>query len=449
MAFARVSLRSRATLALGAVAFAISLGVAVGSYELTRTTLIDQRQRTAERQTYLNARSVRAALAGGQGDTAAAISRVQVGTRGVALLRVGSEWSSTSVSAGSADIPPSLLASLDEGEPARQRVRGPNGMAVAVGVPLPEIGAAYVELISLEDVEDTLARVRQGLMLAVLAAAVFGSLSGRWLATRILRPVHSTAEAANDIREGTLDRRLHGSEDPDLRPLVESFNGMVDALQERVAREARFASDVTHELRSPLATMDAALSVARRRVKDEAAIEALDVLGQQVARFEALIIDLLDIARAEAGAVRLTIDEVEPGVLAEGLLRATNRDAVELVVEETAGRALLDKRRVGQALTNLLDNADNYGGGATRVTVSGDEHHVRYVIDDDGPGVPEHEREYVFERFARGSSSDAPGAGLGLALVAEHARLHGGSVTVGESPTGGARFTLELQREVS
>lgn len=113
-------------------------------------------------------------------------------------------------------------------------------------------------------------------------------------------------------------------------------------------------------------------------------------------------------------------------------------------------RVEVDRRRFGQALINILDNADNYAGGATSITVTCTPATVRFEIDDDGPGVPEHERFHVFERFARGSTSEAPdagsGTGLGLSLVAEHVRLHKGTIAIDDAPGGGARFVIELPR---
>jgi two-component system sensor histidine kinase MtrB len=316
-----------------------------------------------------------------------------------------------------------------------------------VGVPLGGLDASYVEFVPLTEVDRTLQRVARGLLLAVAGATALGALVGRWLTGRVLRPVRRTAEAADGIREGALDRRLEAEHDADLEPLTRSFNAMVDSLQARIEREQRFASDVSHELRSPLATMDAALSVARRRVSEPAANAALDALEGEVARFRELIVDLLEIARSEAGVAELRLEEIDPTTLAESVLASTHRQSVQLIVEPTAPhRAQLDKRRLGQALVNLLDNADNYAGGAVRLVVAGDDDHVRFVVDDDGPGIPEHEREHVFGRFSRGANAEVAGTGLGLALVAEHVRRHGGTVSISDADHGGARFTIEIPR---
>jgi signal transduction histidine kinase len=108
----------------------------------------------------------------------------------------------------------------------------------------------------------------------------------------------------------------------------------------------------------------------------------------------------------------------------------------------------VDRRRFERMVANLLDNADRYGAGSVTVRSGQWAEAVQLHVDDDGPGIPPAERELIFDRFTRGSTAgSSPGTGLGLALVREHAKLHGGSVTVGASPDGGARFTLTLPRE--
>jgi len=200
-------------------------------------------------------------------------------------------------------------------------------------------------------------------------------------------------------------------------------------------------------MRSPLATMAAALSVTRRRVNDRAGLDALDVLEGEVDRFSELVADLLEISRAEAGVAEVHVEVVDPVVFAERVLTSTDHGQVRLEVECAPDvRVALDKRRIGQALTNLLENADNYAGGATVVRVGDTPDEVLISVEDAGPGIPDHQRSYVFERFARGDTVDAPGTGLGLALVQEHVRLHGGTVSVGDAPGGGACFTIRLPR---
>ena len=174
------------------------------------------------------------------------------------------------------------------------------------------------------------------------------------------------------------------------------------------------------------------------------------MLDDEVQRFTRLVLDLLEISRLEAGATELAFSTVGPEDLVRQVLVSSQRENVAIETESSApASVVLDQRRVSQVLTNLLDNADAYGGGAVAVVIAGTPDTVFFAVDDAGPGVPEHERGYVFERFARGETSEnAPGTGLGLALVDEHVRLHRGRVWVEDSPAGGARFVVALPRDL-
>ncbi|MGH8998712.1 MAG: sensor histidine kinase, partial [Acidimicrobiia bacterium] len=227
------------------------------------------------------------------------------------------------------------------------------------------------------------------------------------------------------------------------------FNDMVDTLEERINREARFASDVSHELRTPVAAIRAAANVVRRRLRSpDEAVAALDILESKIDGFNGLVTDLLEMSRLDAGVARLEREPVDLERFARSVLGG-GRANVPLGLDPTAPpRAALDSRRLGQMLTNLLENAEKYGGGATALVVSGGPGVIRFAVEDRGPGIPEHERHHIFERFVRGESSAQPGSkdgtGLGLSLVAEHARLHGGRVWVEDRAGGGSRFVIEL-----
>ena len=443
----RAPMRLRTMAAFGVIAFGVSTLVALVCFLVTRGTLVAQREEAAERQAFLNARAVRTALRTEDPAPLDALARVQTSPGGAGLLQIEGQWFGSAVGASGDDVPDALLAEAAAGSAARQRVERSGVPTVALATPLGEAAAVYVELVPIGAVAGTLSRLRQALALAVVAATALGILAGRAASGRLLRPVGRMAAAANAIRGGALDQRLAADGDADLEPLVDSFNGMVDELQTRIDREARFASDVSHEMRSPLATMAAALSVTRRRVSDRAGLDALDVLEGEVDRFSELVADLLEISRAEAGVAEVHVEVVDPVVFAERVLTSTDHGQVRLEVECAPDvRVALDKRRIGQALTNLLENADNYAGGATVVRVGDTPDEVLISVEDAGPGIPDHQRSYVFERFARGDTVDAPGTGLGLALVQEHVRLHGGTVSVGDAPGGGACFTIRLPR---
>jgi signal transduction histidine kinase len=304
--------------------------------------------------------------------------------------------------------------------------------------------------VPVRDLDSTLSLLARALAAAAVVMTGVGAILGRYASGRVLRPVRRMADTASVISAGALDQRLDAEGDSDLEPLVDAFNSMVAALHSRIEREARFASDVSHELRTPLATMAAALNVARRRRSGEAAENALEVLDAEVQRFTRLVVDLLEISRMEAGASELLLGSVNPAALVREVLESTQREAVQVEVEPGAPtRVMLDQRRISQVLRNLLDNADAYGGGAQRVLVAGTADTLLFAVDDGGPGIPAHERGYVFERFARGEAAgSAPGTGLGLALVVEHLRLHHGAVWVEDAPSGGARFVVAVPRDL-
>ena len=243
---------------------------------------------------------------------------------------------------------------------------------------------------------------------------------------------------------------------------------MVSALQERIDRDARFASDVSHELRSPLTTLNASIEVLLngRDELSERSGRALDLLNLDMRRFTQLVEDLLEISRFDAGAVRLELDTVALVPTVEAAVRIVSDGDVPVESDPELADVVIscDKRRLMRILANFLDNASKYADGATAVFVErSDGHHdsrpddplsqgpmIEIAVEDSGSGVPEAERTRIFDRFNRGDQGGARGTdlgvGLGLALAAEHARLQGGRVWVEDRHDGGqgSRFVLEL-----
>ncbi|HKN40160.1 MAG TPA: ATP-binding protein [Acidimicrobiia bacterium] len=446
----RLGLRARATVAFGCVALVLSATLATMAYELTRSYLIKQRQSTAIRQAYVNARLARSVLRTPDPDVPTILASLQTSSGSVAVLNYQDRWFAGKVGIGPNAVPASLRKAVLAGNVGRQRFTLDGEPQVAVGVPLPAVDAFYFEFSPMTELERSLSLLARALALGAAITALGGAAVGRYASSRVLRPLRGAATAASRISHGALDTRLDAKGDPDLTPLIASFNEMVDALQDRIVREARFASDVSHELRTPLAAIGSAVNIVRRRRHSpEEAAAALDVLEQQIESFQKLVLDLLEISRLESGTARLEREPIEPDRFARSVLASTGRPAVPLGVDPGAPQqAMVDPRRLSQMLVNLLDNADRYAGGPTALIVSGNDTVVRFAVEDRGPGVPEHERHHIFERFARGESSSQPGAGdgtgLGLSLVAEHARLHHGHVWVEERVGGGARFVVEL-----
>ena len=213
---------------------------------------------------------------------------------------------------------------------------------------------------------------------------------------------------------------------------------MLDRLQAAGTRQSAFVADAAHELRSPLAALRTTVEVVLAHPDAYAPAELAQDLHAEVLRLGRLVDDLLVLARLGAVPARRTV--LDLGALA----RAVARGRAGVVVTG-AGGGLGDEDGVRRVLGNLLDNAQRHAASAVHVAV--DDGQVQ--VDDDGPGVPEADRERVFERFTRlddARGRDAGGSGLGLSIARETAREAGGDVVLGQAPRGGARVVLTLPR---
>lgn len=451
-AFGALGLRARVTVAFALGALALSAVLSLATYTVVKTQLVAQQERAAASQTYLNARVLRDGLRGGA-SVGEVLTNLQTPDRGGVVLRREERWYANSVIVGRDTLPVALRDGVAAGGAATQRFKAGGESWVAVGVPIPRFEAQFFEVFSLNEVDRTLETLGYSLGAVAVVTALAGAAVGRWASGRVLRPLGGVSDAAAAIAGGQLDIRL-GARDRDLAPLAASFNHMVDALSERIDRDARFASDVSHELRSPLTTLSTAVEVleGRRGELSARGREALDLLGADVRRFQRMVEDLLEISRFDAGMAELDLQEVDLAELARHAVRGTG-ESVPVVVRG-GGQVVpaeVDKRRMERVIVNLITNARSYGGGATTIEVGEVEGAVRLEVVDHGPGVPLEERRQIFDRFFRGSAAGRRGAGsgsgLGLALVVEHVRLHGGRVWV-EDGNGarGARFIVEVPR---
>ena len=275
---------------------------------------------------------------------------------------------------------------------ATQRVDVNGTSELVVGVSLPGVQAEYFDVFSLEDLATELRSLGLVLLTVALVTTIAGAAVGRLAAGRVLLPLVSVSQAAETIAGGRLDTRLEAVGDADLATLASSFNRMADALQERIRHEARFTSDVSHELRSPLTTLSNALGVldSHRSDLDPRGRRALELLDIEVRRFQRMVDDLLEISRMDAGSAELLLDEVEVGELVRQAAASTGAGAVPVdVAPSTVGvRLLVDKRRIERVVANLVENAAQSAGGATRLAVEPAPGAVRIVVADHGPGVP-------------------------------------------------------------
>jgi signal transduction histidine kinase len=457
---AALGLRRRILLTFTLGSLLLSVFLATTTYGLTRSNVVSERVDTAISTSQRNAQGVERDLRSLPVDAEAArASLTRIGVQDY-LIWYADTWSGGGATFQDVDVPPPLVTRvIDEATSASQIVRLDEELSVVVGWDIPGIGA-YFEAFSLEEADSTLSSLQLSLLLAAAITTGLGILLGIFSARRAVRPVGTAAQAASAIAGGRLDTRLEATDDPDLRVLTDSFNDMAEALQQRVERDARFASDVSHELRSPLMTLSASVEVmeARRDELPERSQAALDLLSSDVARFQGLVEDLLEISRFDAGAIRLHMEELLAAEFVRQAVAVSSLPDTPVHVSERAELALIrgDRRRLARVIANLIDNARAYGGGEPEVSITvvdpDDEpmSHILIAVEDTGPGIPEEERDLVFERFARGGGAGrrtgSEGAGLGLSLVDEHVRMHGGRVWVEDRLDGqpGARFVIEL-----
>jgi two-component system, OmpR family, sensor histidine kinase MtrB len=440
-----LGLRGRVILGFAAGALLLSATLTLVTDVVSARYLIDQRERVASRQAVVNGLFVESRLTRDGADLSEALTAVRLGTGADAVLNSPTDSVSTAIGLTADELPPDLVAATQQGIPSIERYREGGTLLVAVGVPLDD-GYSYYEISDLSGLDTTVRTIVWAGVAAALLTTLLGAMLGWWAASRVLRPLNDVARAATRLAGGDLGARAPTTTDPDLTAISSSFNAMADTLAARIQRDAQFAADVSHELRSPLTTMTASASVleSRREQLPDVAQQAVDLLVADVARFAALLEDLLDLARDHE-----PFDPERQPVVDLADLAAFELEGREHVLSRRGDtRVRADARRMGRVIANLVQNADAHGGGVRDVMVERVGDAVRIAVSDAGPGVAPEDREAVFERFSRGSSTPSRGAsagtGLGLALVRDHVRAHGGACWYEDAAGGGACFVVEI-----
>lgn len=297
---------------------------------------------------------------------------------------------------------------------------------------------------------DRLASVDQAIRLGAL---VYGSIFVlatvlAWAAAgRILQPLRDLTETARAITDTDISQRIDVEGDDEIAELAGTFNAMLDRLDDAFASERRFIDDAGHELRTPITVIRGNLELMGDDPKDRE--ETVKVVTDELDRMSRIVDELLDLAKAEqpdfiqSGPIDL--DEF----IRELVGKATAFEERPWHVERAEpGQFHADRHRLNQAMMNLARNAVEHTPPGTPVHVGGEisDSAVLLWVRDEGPGIEEHDRQRIFERFSRAESSRTrtEGAGLGLAIVAAIAEAHGGTVKVDEPSEGGARFTLAV-----
>jgi two-component system, OmpR family, sensor histidine kinase MtrB len=319
---------------------------------------------------------------------------------------------------------PLISGAMAEGQVMSMRFRQAGVPYVAVGIHIRQ--GRYVEVTRLELLDSTLRFISGSLVLAILGSAVVSAAGGALLARRLLKPVRALADASRQLAAGDLSVRMAPSGDPDIEPISAAFNDMADSVRQRVERERRFGANVSHELMTPVAVMQATLDVVSANTHD-APDEQRSLVAhaaEHAERLGRLTSDLLELHRLEWDVVN-DPQEIDLASLVDDV-------AAELAMPvhvAASGPVIVtvDGRHLRRILANLLINARLHAGGVDRVSLR--ERSGRILIDgeDSGPGLPPTMRQQVFEPFVRGTTG-AAGSGLGLAIVAQHAAAIGGTV---------------------
>ena len=294
-----------------------------------------------------------------------------------------------------------------------------------------------------------------GLSLGVPVAIALAGLGGHWLARRVLSPLDRMARTAEELTAESLGRRLSVENAHDeLGRLARAFNTALARIEESFARLRRFTADVSHELRTPLTAIRSVGEVTLAENPTAECREAIGSILEEADRLTLMVDTLLALSRADAGQVRLKLEEVDLATLARdvtahlGVLAEERDQALEV---EAAGPVPVsaDRLVLRQALVNLVDNAIKYSpcGSPIRVVVAGDGAEGRLEVVDKGPGIAPEHRERIFERFYRidaGRSREQGGAGLGLCLAHWAVTVHGGRIEVVSEEGQGSAFRVVL-----
>jgi two-component system OmpR family sensor kinase len=327
----------------------------------------------------------------------------------------------------------------------KRTVRTPGGLHASIGVGEP-----------LASVSDAQAGVARAFILGGALALAGALLASYLIGGRVSRPLRRMAGVAARVDAGDLQPRieLSGSESEEVRVLADAFNHMLDRLTDAFAGQRAFVADASHELRTPLTVIRGQLEVLA--AQDGASPRELDrvqrVVQAEVARITRLVDDLLLLAKTEQTEF-LRLESIDLPAFVSELW-----DGVSLLAERRyelgpvpAGKLRADPGRLAQVLRNLLGNAIEHTServGIVRLAVeqmAGGR--VRFLVEDDGPGIPAADRERVFDRFHRIDSARdraSGGTGLGLAIVRAIVEAHAGRVSASASPEGGARIEFVI-----
>ncbi|MEU0721807.1 ATP-binding protein [Streptomyces lavendulocolor] len=291
--------------------------------------------------------------------------------------------------------------------------------------------------------------VNQLLVAGGLTAGLVALAVGLYTARRATAPIAELTRAAGDLAAGQRDRRVTTIPDNEIGQLATTFNTMADRVVKEDELRRLFASDVAHELRTPLAILRSELEAVQDGIR-EPTPKVITSLHDETLRLGRLIADLETLASADAAAFTLEREPLSLTTLvadtADGLTGRFADAGITLRTELDDVRVDGDAIRLRQIVTNQLTNALKFvpQGGTVTLTLRQEDGWAELQVADTGPGIPAEDLPRIFDRFFRSRTARADGSGIGLAVVAELAAAHGGTITADSTPGHGTTFTTRL-----
>jgi signal transduction histidine kinase len=360
---------------------------------------------------------------------------------------------------GGASIPPNMEISPSHDEAYRQVTIGGRTFLVEDKLVRSGDAAAVVHVAEpLDALQRAFSQLRTTLILVLVGAVAAVLFLSLVLASRVTNPISALASAMRDIGHDRLQLRVPMQKRSDeIGRLAESFRDLLARLQEAFARERQFISDASHELKTPLTSINAnAQMLLRWGDKDETIRrESLETIAGESATLAGMVNGMLTLAKADRGDAIPKEPTSLPHIAADVVRNASQRAAdksLALTFEQGDSSPIVyaDPSLLRQLVSNLVDNAIKFtDSGGIRVQVGGDAATAWVEVRDSGPGIPPGELEHVFERFYRADkarSREITGTGLGLAIVRSIARVHGGRVVASNVSEGGALFRATFPR---
>ncbi len=337
--------------------------------------------------------------------------------------------------------------------------QGVHILSVAVPIKTGDNATAVIYLVtSIDSIDKTLSFVTANLLIISMLISVLVGMLSLGMSYIVTSPIDEFIAVAKEISKGNFDKKVTVKSHNEFAQMAETLNFMTDELQSLEEKRKNFVSDVSHELKTPLATIKLICDsiVATPDPDAEMLKEFLGDLSDEVDRLTRIVESLLALTRMDSGKAQLKLVPVDTAAMIHAIVRNLTLKASEKGIvlytnftEEIRREIMLDYDKIWEAIYNIVDNAIKYSpeNGFVRVSLQKEDKFAIIRVEDNGPGIPEAEKDKIFERFYRLDDSrarDTGGTGLGLAIAKEVVTMHGGAITVLSEGEAGSIFSIYL-----